>query len=232
MVGKGFDNPAVQEKIKAIVVERYGVTNVSRVSAVREKISTALVGRCGRVDSDETCRKKSNASKAMWAKPGQRSKIAMAIGDATRRPEIRAQRSAQMAHQMSNPAFRERAFANHKNRLTKLHVRLREQLGLEALGFVSEQRIGRYFVDELHRGSRVVVEVFGDHPHANPKRFGPNDVVRMPGQSYAASKKWALDAARIKMIESMGYRVIVCWESDDIEHVKREIVNVVRSDPT
>lgn len=227
MVGKGFDDPATQEKIRDTVKERYDVDNVSQAAHVRKRISAALMGQPGHVDSTETRQKKSEASKRMWQRPGQRQRLANAIGEATRRPAVRAKRSKQMTQQMLDPSFKERAFANHKNRLTKLHQRLRIELGLDVLGFASEQRVGRYFVDELHSTSKVIVEVFGDHPHANPKRFKPDDVVRLRGQSFTASSKWSADAARTKCLEDDGYKVIVCWESDDIDEVKRRITDVL-----
>ena len=77
-----------------------------------------------------------------------------------------------------------------KNRLSKLHVKIRNQLQLSKLGFKSEQPIGRYVVDELNIDKKVVIEINGDYTHANPVIFKSTDKIRLPRQEYSAKQKW------------------------------------------
>ena len=46
----------------------------------------------------------------------------------------------------------------HTGNLSALHRRFREGMCLEALGFVSEQQVGPYRVDELHPTRKIIVE--------------------------------------------------------------------------
>lgn len=107
-----------------------------------------------------------------------------------------------------------------RTRLTKLHRRLRKQLDLGKLGFKSEKPIGPYRVDELNEKKRVIVEINGDHAHANPRMFAAHDVIRFYG--YTAEEKWEKDAERQAYLESLGYTVVVVWETDD--HKNKEWV--------
>lgn len=116
-----------------------------------------------------------------------------------------------------------RLFLSSKNRLSKLHQKIREKLGLEKLGFVSEPRVGKYFADELNEEKKLIIEVMGDYPHANPKKYTDDFVVRLHGQSYTAIEKRKQDLIRKQNLENLGYKVIIIWESDDIEEKKKEI---------
>lgn len=215
----GFNRPEVQEKIRETVIARYGVDHISKVDSVRQKISKSRIGKHNFHCSDLTKTKMSEASRKKWSNPEYKQRTSHSIRTSLQSPEIRQKRSQQMIQRMSDPIFRESAFKNSKNRLTKMHQKLRTKLKLDDLGFVSEQRIGRYFVDELNESTKTIIEFFGDHPHANPKKYKPDDVIRLRGQSYIASQKWQRDQARKEDLEAMGYRVIVIWESDDLTSV-------------
>lgn len=108
-----------------------------------------------------------------------------------------------------------------RTRLSKLHRRIRKELKLSKLGFRSERRIGRYRVDELNEKKKLIVEINGDHVHANPKQFKPRQ--RVKGMGYTADQKWKRDARRKKMLESQGYKVIVIWESDSLRRRLNQI---------
>ena len=53
-----------------------------------------------------------------------------------------------------------------------------------------------------------------------PKRWKPDDVIRLYNVSYTASEKWERDEKRIQHLRDLGFHVLVIWESDDIEHAK------------
>ena len=102
-------------------------------------------------------------------------------------------------------------------------------MNLDELGFISEQQILRYFVDELNEEKKVIVEIYGDHPHANPVKYGPDYLVRLIGQSYTASEKWEMDEIRKQRLESAGYKVFVIWESDDLNLKKEQLRAILHS---
>jgi very-short-patch-repair endonuclease len=129
---------------------------------------------------------------------------------------------------MQDSVFRENNFKSSRNRLSKLHQRLRIKLDLERIGFVSEQRVGKYYADELHLDKRVIVEIFGDYPHANPKKFDDNFIIKIAGQSFTAFDERRADEKRMTALKEMGYKVIVVWETDDIAFKKKEIEDAIK----
>lgn len=107
--------------------------------------------------------------------------------------------------------------------LTALHKRIRAILCLGDLGFLSEQCIGPYRVDEFHRDKRVIVEINGDYVHANPKKYPYDTPISVNGLRYTARQKWEQDLHRANYLRKQGYLVLTVWESDDMENWKERI---------
>jgi very-short-patch-repair endonuclease len=223
--GNGFCNPSVQEKIKEIVFNRYGVHNVSHVEYVKNKISKALSGRfVGRKINDDTKRKISTSLSIMWKDEQYKIETSKKIKDAINsNDEELIRRSNFMKKMRENPEFNRKNFLGCKNRLTKLHKKIRAILKLDELGFESEKNIDRYFVDEFNESHGIILEIFGDYAHANPRKYKKNDMIRLYGQAYTAEEKWIKDNVRTKKLESLGYKVIIVWESDDLKEKYIEI---------
>jgi very-short-patch-repair endonuclease len=139
--------------------------------------------------------------------------------------EEKARRSKWLKEKNQDLKFREKLFLSSKNRLSKLHQKIREELNLDDLGFISEQRVLKYFVDELNEEKKLIVEIYGDYPHANPKKYSEDFIVRLYGQSFTASEKREQDLFRKNKLEEAGYTVIVVWESDDMEEKKKQIIS-------
>lgn len=228
--GKGFSNPQVQQKIVNVVLEKYGVSNVSKAQEVREKLSQKLVGKLkGRKLSTETKEKISKSSKERWKDVSFKRITSSRISEGILKNENEVlRRSSWLKDKMNDHDFRENRFKSSRNRLTKLHQRIRAHLDLDRLGFESEQQIGRYFVDEMHHEKKVIVEIYGDYTHANPKKFDDHFVVRLVGQSFTAQEKHHADDKRLTTLQEMGYKVIVVWESDDLSVKKKEIEDAIK----
>lgn len=131
----------------------------------------------------------------------------------------------QMKQQRKNIEFNSKlcqSFAR-SGRLSKLHQKIRSMLDLQSLGFVSEQLVDKYFVDELNEKQKIIIEINGDYIHANPKKFKPNDIIRFYKGIFTAAEKWESDKQKIDTLTSMGYRVITIWESDDLEEIKKQL---------
>lgn len=218
----GFSLEKTQAKIKESVVKSYGVNNVSKLDFVKKKISDFHKSRLYKPMSKETKQKIGNSVRVRWRNKEYR-KLMQSIEYSF---DERERRSLWLKKKNLDPAFREKIFKNSKNRLTKLHQRIRLEMDFDGFGFRSEQQILRYFVDELNEEKKVIVEIYGDHPHANPVKYGPDDLVRMVGQSYTASEKWEMDEIRKQRLESAGYKVFVIWESDDL-HLKKEQLHAI-----
>lgn len=58
----------------------------------------------------------------------------------------------------------------------------------------------------------LVVEIYGDFWHCNPVIFNKTDV--NPVLNMTAEQKWESDSNRVSLLKSLGYKVLVIWESD------------------
>lgn len=218
----GFSKASTQERIQEVVRQKYGVDNVSKLPEVQQAISRSNTGRVV-VVSEETKAKHSVNSKKRWADPAIRSKMAAAIKKATNTPTERLRRSEFAILQMNDEEHIKMFFGSGFGCLSKLHQRLKAQLGLELLGFASEQRIGKFIADELNKEKNIVIEINGDYIHANPKKYKATDVIRIPGESYTAQEKWNRDKRKIDYLQEKGYQIHVIWESDDMEVWKQTL---------
>lgn len=226
--GKCFSDPNVQQKIRDVVIAKYGIDNVSKLDSVKRKIGESNVGKHHKVHTLETKRLMSIASKRRWSCASYRSRTSASLKRVANTPKERIRRSMKMTVQMNDSTFCEHVWRSHKNRMSKLHQKIRTYLKLDELGFVSEQRIGRRFVDELNERAKIIVEVNGDYTHANPKFFKADDVIKLRGQCYTAIEKWKADERRRSELIARGYHVITVWESDDLDVMKQDLTCILR----
>ena len=216
----GFSLHSTQEAIKKVVQEKYGVANISSLDSTKLKISISNSGKTWEMCADGK-QKISKAFKKKWLDQEYRQKASKKNFS----KEEKLRRSAWLKEKNQESEFRKKNFLSSKNRLSKLHQKIREKLLLEKFGFVSEQRVGKYFADELNEEKKLIVEVYGDYPHANPKKYTDDFTVRLHGQSYTAAEKREQDLIRKKNLENLGYKVIIVWESDNLEEKRKEILD-------
>lgn len=217
----GFSLPETQIKIKQIVAKKYGVNNVSKLDEVKQKIGlkTALKNRT-REFSEETKLKHSINAKKLWSI--KKDLISEKIKCAINNNENEINRRSLYAKQ--NLAGKN--LLTMKNRFSKLHLKIRKQLNLDELGFVGEQKIDRFLVDELNKDKKIIIEINGDYIHANPNIYSANDIIRLPGNDYTAEKKWFADKAKLDRLKELGYKVFVIWESDDLDEIKQDLLQM------
>jgi len=224
----GFSKPEVQEKIIRTVLRRYGVDNVSKLDSVKEKLSRANKGQIRQQDSEEIKKKKSEASKRKWQEKRFHEKTSKSIKlGIQNNPKELKRRSKFMKERMQDPDYVKKLLSSLKSsgRFSKVHVKWKEALGLERLGFASEQVVvGRYRCDEVHHKKKIIIEINGDYVHANPKFYKANDLIQLPKSiKYTAQEKWEADAKKIAALEAAGYKVLVIWESDDPDETKTSL---------
>lgn len=78
--------------------------------------------------------------------------------------------------------------------------------------FAHNKQIDRYVVDFISEKHKLIVEIYGDYWHCNPRIFKPDYVHRSLG--IAAKDVWQNDSMRKKFLENLGYKVLVFWEKD------------------
>jgi len=81
----------------------------------------------------------------------------------------------------------------------------------------------RYDVDGLV--GNTAYEFMGDFWHANPKIYKPDHKIK----GYTAQEKWDKDRQRAEVIKSMGYELVIIWESDWNEF-KQGIVSELKTE--
>jgi hypothetical protein len=79
---------------------------------------------------------------------------------------------------------------------------------------------------------RLVVEVFGDYYHANPRKYLPSDLISLFRGKKQAHEIWSHDFARLEKLCRCGYQTMVVWEYDIkhnltavIERIQHELSN-------
>lgn len=221
----GFCNPLVQEKIKSVVKEKYKVENVSQIPSVREKISKSKIGKTFKLTT-EWKHHIGESSKRKWQDSQYKKRTSFSIKKSLNTPEQREKRRKNQLKRLENEEYRKLVIDNLckvSKKFSKLHQKIKNQLQLDKIGFASEQRVGRYLVDELNEQKKIAIEINGDYVHANPKIYRPTDIIYLPGNYYTAQEKWDSDKIKKENLEKAGYKVIVVWESDDLSEHKVKI---------
>lgn len=128
----------------------------------------------------------------------------------------------------------------NNGRRSKVHVKIENILNDMQINFISEakSRFAKYNtffkkeyspqVDILIDEKKIVIEIYGDLWHANPKVYKKTDLIHKWNGKISAKEIWAFDKNRIKHIEGFGYRTIILWEkdiNDNIEKIKELLKN-------
>lgn len=215
----GFTQSNIQNKIKEIVLERYGVENVSHILAVQKKISIQQYGEnnsfYGSKHNDVVLQKISDASKMAWQNNDiRRSSFKKIMHDVRKK-------------NWQDPVYRKTILQGNLNgKHSKLHRKISEELGLKKMGFESEKVIFRYRVDEVNFEKKIIVEINGDYIHANPNKYNADDLIIVRKSQYLAKDKWQYDLKRKEALEALGFKVFVVWQSDNLDDKKKEFIKI------
>lgn len=208
----GWSLDKTQVAVKNTLMAKYGVSNSFQIDEVVDHIAKLNMSRDYKPLSSKTKEKISKAMKKYWQENFEFQ--SMSTREGIHNSDVHSKvSSARMKRNMQDTKYLENLWKNHSNRLSKLHQRVRDELCLQDKGFVSEQRIGRYIVDELNPRTKEVIEINGDYVHANPEIYQATDIITLRGNSYTAEDKWRKDREKIQWLESQGYTVTVIWEN-------------------
>lgn len=175
--------------------------------------------------SPENRRKQSELAKARWLDPKYRSTVPNKISKAilSNPTEIERRRAFTRSLWDNDYEGQIKNLLNVSKQFSKLHMEIAEKLKLREKGFSGEQRVDRYLVDEINKSAKIIIEINGDYIHANPQKYQQDDIIKLPGNSYTAAEKWESDRIKIDKLQELGYKVIVIWESDNLEEVSKII---------
>lgn len=85
--------------------------------------------------------------------------------------------------------------------------------------------INKYIVDIIN--DKKIIEFYGDFWHANPRCFESDDKIKAFSINKTAEEIWTHDKQRIDFLESIGYSVLIIWESDWKKN-KSECISLIK----
>lgn len=111
---------------------------------------------------------------------------------------------------------------NLLNKETVPERMMREYLEDEGIEYEIQKSVYPYWCDFYIPKENLIVEVFGNYWHANPRRYGHEGIE----DKYAII--WEQDIKRINYIIEKGYRAVIVWE-DTIHKNPKEAIDIVKS---
>lgn len=85
--------------------------------------------------------------------------------------------------------------------------------------------------DIIIENKKIIIEIYGDTFHANPKIYKLNDIIITWDGELCAKDIWKKDKIRVNHLKSFGYRVYCFWASDiqkDIGKIERKLCKILR----
>jgi len=84
------------------------------------------------------------------------------------------------------------------------------------LSFMIEKRVveggKEYYADIVSFEKKLIVEFYGDYWHCHPKKY-KEDFYHQK-KKITAKEIWDLDAKRLETIASLGYKILIIWETN------------------
>ncbi len=102
---------------------------------------------------------------------------------------------------------------------------VRKWLESNNIEYIQEYNIGKYYVDFFIPHGNMIIEVYGDYWHVNPKIYGYEEGKRYLHDNQIG--KWEYDKLRIDYLKSENYNVHTIWESDVHEDLNYYMQNIV-----
>lgn len=129
-------------------------------------------------------------------------------------------------------------------RTSKIHIKIENFLKENNISYESEKlgflKFNKFFnklfspkVDILIKNQKIIIEIYGDYWHANPKKYSKDFIVARWGGKKRAEEIWHYDKIRINHLKSFGYKIIILWESDiknKFEKIKRQLIKLKREE--
>jgi len=85
--------------------------------------------------------------------------------------------------------------------------------------------------DIIIENKKIIIEIYGDTFHANPKTYKPNDIIITWDGELCAKDIWKKDKIRVNHLKSFGYKIYCFWVSDiqkDIGKIERKLCKILK----
>lgn len=207
------NNPLVRERYRETCLKKYGTNHVlSKGTRFYRKRNNTVRKRYGVSNVFQLKKTKTKARKSMMERYG-----------------------------VANPIYLP-DFKRNSGRKSKIQEKVEAYLLSAGIHFESEVsnrflKFNKYLnkdycprPDILIENSKLIIEVYGDKWHGNPKLYKSTDIIKVWGGNLTARKIHRFDIIRKRHLESFGYKVLVVWERDirkNFERVKKIINEAV-----
>lgn len=119
-------------------------------------------------------------------------------------------------------------FVNYGNKTaghSNWHDGVKQMLIKNNIITISEKTVvNNYTSDEVNLEKKIIIELNGDFWHCNPKYYDNN--YYHPFIKMTAKEIWDKDEKRISDYIKNGWRVVVIWESDDLNEKIKELKEI------
>lgn len=180
----------------------------------REELCKLRSENAKKLNTDPTYKKKlSEASKQKWKDPVFVKKWKKSHSKAMKKETTRAKMSLATHEKWKDEDYRKK-MSQHRYRISKFQREVFESYKKKDERWELEKPIkGTYYTADLYNdATKEIVECYGDYWHCNPKRF--DETFYHKHTHRTAKETWTFDADRTKVLEALGYKVKIVWESD------------------
>jgi len=216
-------------KQKSILLEKYGVDNVSKSELIKEKKRSTFIKNYG---VDNIWKSKEYyfwLHSFMEEKYGKKS-LPNKYGNMQKWWDNQTVEYKQNHMKPANKGFK--YFWNNlndelKNEIiqkrsreiikyfdSKLETRIAVLLDILQISYQRQFWIKRKSYDFKIHNTNVIIEVQGDFWHANPEIYKDDDLLNFGDRIWKASELWYNDLIKKNDAESIGYKVIYFWEQE------------------
>ena len=228
-----------RDKIKKSIMQKYGVDNASKSQRIKDKKKSTFLAHFGYENNfcNETIHKKAIAGASVAQGDDvlkARRRIALiakyGVENVAQIAAVADRISKASRQRMDTLTTEEKFRVTQKARAERMshgcisNFELAVSDVLNDLGVMYEKNKflgGRFYVDFVVKNvlrKDFVIEANGDFWHGNPRKYLPSDILFFPrgrvSKPILAEQIWQKDKKRTDTIVSLGYDVLILWESD------------------
>lgn len=109
---------------------------------------------------------------------------------------------------------------------SKVSNRLKEEMERNGIdGFESEQMFHGFQPDEINNELKIIVEMYGDLYHCNPRKYKNPDLY-IKAINRTVQEQWTRDRRRLGCFYKHGYTVVIVWEKDFYTNPDKQIKRI------
>lgn len=222
---------------KKVFLEKYGVTNPSKLDFVKIKKVNTMIENYGRTNNFQNNEIQKDAqSKIDYVQVWNTNKNILSnkygVENFSQIEGVQEKISKTKKEKISKltPNEKRKLTENMRSKLhgwtSNLEIRVKEILNELHIPYEHNKYILGFNYDIIFK-NKVILEIQGDFWHANPKKYLEEDILNFPKKKKKAKDIWEYDLLKKKTVEEEGYKVIYLWEFDLNKMKKEDVVDFI-----